>query len=180
MHQLGQRLCSVQGNASPAGGREIECAGRAAHLISHNTDLCPFTMQTQHRQGEIFADRTDHPAGSHDQGTGVCSEHSLDGFLSSRFAGSVDPDGVPDLIRSVWRSLRSVEDKIGADLQHPSSLLLQGFCEYRRGLGIHGIGQISFCFSLVDSCVGPCIQNPVRLMVPDSRTTGLFIRQIQV
>ena len=82
------------------------------------------------------------------------------------------------MIHPIGGALLTVEDKIGAQLQQPTTAFLDRFGKGTWCRSIHGVGQLRFRFRLVDFGVSTSVQHPVGAVLIHRHATSLGIGQI--
>ena len=97
----------------------ISIADDSKHVKSPQPthDLTGFdleAMQPQHGEQEIPPDWAIHPTGAQNRGTALllATKDLLNRLLTCSFGGSIDPQGVPDLIRRFGRAMDSNPDPV--------------------------------------------------------------------
>jgi hypothetical protein len=168
MQDRRQRCVGPKHDRFPACSRQIYGAAWATHLVGNHTQLLSFTVKTQHREGEIMTDWTYNPACAKNDPLGVVETEGLvDGLFTSGLTCSIHTQGSRGLVDSVWKTLLSIKDKIGAHLEEPAPLAIEFLCKGFRCSGIDGMGQLGFGLRPIDSGVSPCVENPIRSILLD-------------
>ena len=100
--------------------------------------------------------------------------------LSLGLAGPIHPQGIYGLLRPVRTTLPTTKHKIRTHLQQAPATRLQRCSEGRRCIRVHRMGQSRLTLGLIHRCVGPSIDQPIRLLALHQVHASRCISQIQL